>query len=197
MYLRFGLLLNTVVKISRKEKVIFLYCKLRHKERQNDFWTKNDNNRFLSKIWEYWTDMHLQIVKLRSGGQQLPGSYKKNLFANSFNLEKSSFCLSKVCFCPNHCMLNSYTFASSSRIKIRSFDSTTNKRKDICVSCTARTKNAAFWPKMGNSQQVCIWISKTRIDKFRSNQKTKVILLHTLCSWKIGISTKNNENSHF
>ena len=44
-----------------------LYCKIRHIELQNDFWTKNANNIFLSKIWKYWTDVHLCIVKLESG----------------------------------------------------------------------------------------------------------------------------------
>ena len=58
-----------------------LYCKMRHKERQNDFCTKNANNRFLSKIREYWIDVRLRIVKLESGGQQLPVT-KKNLSRN-------------------------------------------------------------------------------------------------------------------
>ena len=40
---------------------------MRHIERQNDFWSKIANNRLLSKIWEYWTDEHLRIVKLESG----------------------------------------------------------------------------------------------------------------------------------
>ena len=44
---------------------------------------------FLSKIREYWIDVHLRIVKLESGGQQLPVT-KKNLSWNIFNLEKSS-----------------------------------------------------------------------------------------------------------
>ena len=47
---------------------------------------------FLSKIREYWIDVHLRIVKLESGGQQLPVT-KKNLSQNIFNLEKSSFLL--------------------------------------------------------------------------------------------------------
>ena len=62
-----------------------LYCKMRHIERQNDFCTKNANNRFLSKIREYWIDVRLRIVKLESGGQQLPVT-KKNLSRNIFNL---------------------------------------------------------------------------------------------------------------
>ena len=45
---------------------------MHHIERQNEFWTKNANNRFLSKISKYSTDVHLCIVKLESGGQQLP-----------------------------------------------------------------------------------------------------------------------------
>ena len=52
---------------------------MRHIERQNDFWTKNANNIFLSKIWKCWTDVHLRIVKLESGGQQLPVLKKKLL----------------------------------------------------------------------------------------------------------------------
>ena len=63
---------------------------MRHIEHQIDFWTKNANNRFLSKIWEYWTDVNLRIVKLKSGGQQLP-VMKKNLSENSFNLENPLF----------------------------------------------------------------------------------------------------------
>ena len=63
-----------------------------HIERQNGFCTKNANNRFLSKIREYWIDVRLRIVKLESGGQQLPVA-KKNLSRNIFNLEKSSFLL--------------------------------------------------------------------------------------------------------
>ena len=62
-----------------------LYYKMRHIERQNDFCTKNANNRFLSKIREYWIDVCLRIVKLESGGQQLPVT-KKNLSRNIFNL---------------------------------------------------------------------------------------------------------------
>ena len=63
---------------------------MRHMERQNDFCTKNANNRFLSKIWEYWTDVRLGIVKLESGGQRLPVT-KKNLSRNVFNLENPLF----------------------------------------------------------------------------------------------------------
>ena len=60
MLYHFGLLLNTVVKIRRKKKIIL----------QND--PKKANNKFfLSKICEYWTDVHLCIVKLESGGEQL------------------------------------------------------------------------------------------------------------------------------
>ena len=98
MLSRFGLLLNTVVKIRRKEKGYI--CKMHHIERQNDFRTKNANNSFLSKIWECWTDVDLRIVKLESGGQQLP-VIKKNLRKYCFTLEKSSFSLKvlkKICF---------------------------------------------------------------------------------------------------
>ena len=77
---------------SELEEKRMLYCKMRHIERQNDFCTKNANNRFLSKIREYWIDVRLRIVKLESGGQQLPVT-KKNLSRNIFNLEKSSFLL--------------------------------------------------------------------------------------------------------
>ena len=66
---------------------------MHHIERQNEFWTKNANNRFLSKISEYISDVHLCIVKLESGGQQLP-VIEKNLSGDIFNLEKSSFLFS-------------------------------------------------------------------------------------------------------
>ena len=57
------------------------------------FEPKNANNIFLSKIWKKkWTDVHVCIVKLESGGQQLP-IIKKNCSGNRFNLEKSSFLL--------------------------------------------------------------------------------------------------------
>ena len=45
---------------------------------------------FLSKIRKYWIDVHLRIVKLESGGQQLPVT-KTNCSGNRFNLEKSPF----------------------------------------------------------------------------------------------------------
>ena len=76
--------------------------------------------------------MRLRIVILESGGQQLPVT-KKNLSRNIFNLEKSSFFIKStknICFYPNHRILNSYAFASF-RIKIKSLDSTINKRKKI------------------------------------------------------------------
>ena len=138
--------------------------------------------RFLSKICEYWTDVHLRIVKLKSGGQQLP-ILKKNLSRNSFNLEKSPFLLKlpkNIRFNLNHRMLNSYTFALS-KIEIKSLDSTINKRKQSLHTHTQpekitflskNHKNTAFWPKMCNSQQECIWI-KYRSDKFKSNHKVK------------------------
>ena len=75
---------------SELEEKRMLYCKMRHIERQNDLCTKNANNRFLSKIREYWIDVRLRIVKLESGGQQLPVT-KKNLSRNVFILVKSSF----------------------------------------------------------------------------------------------------------
>ena len=61
-----------------------------HIEHQNEFYTKNAKNRFLSKIREYWMDVRLRIAKLESGGQQLPFT-KENLSRNIFNLEKSPF----------------------------------------------------------------------------------------------------------
>ena len=146
--------------------------------------------------------MHLCIVKLESGGQQLP-VIKKTLSGNNFNLEKSSFSLKvlkNIRIYPNHRMVNSYTFALS-RIKIKSLDSkqkkTKAKEKNLCIPYTAwkkiiflskNHKNTTFWPKMRNSQQVCIWIKKISKDKFRSNQKLKLILLHTL---------RNGKNWHF
>ena len=141
-------------------------------EHQIDCGTKNANNRFLSKIWEYWTDEHLCIVKLESGGQQLP-FVEKNLSGNSFNLKKSTFFIKStknICFYPNHRMFNSYTFALS-RIKIKSLDSTINKRKKISlypiqpgkkIFYQKITKNTAFWPKMskfptGMDQEISEW----------------------------------------
>ena len=50
-----------------------------HIERQNDFCTKNANNRFLSKIREYWIDVRLRIVTSELGGQQLPVTKKKSI----------------------------------------------------------------------------------------------------------------------
>ena len=132
---------------SELEEKRRLYCKMCHIERQNDFCTKNANNRFLSKIREYWIDVCLCIVKLESGGQQLLVT-KKNLSRNIFNLEKSTFLLKvlkNICFYPNHRMRNSYAFASF-RIKIKSLDSTTNKRKNLCIPYTAR-KNDIFIKK--------------------------------------------------
>ena len=42
-----------------------MYFKMHHIERQNDFWTKNTNNRCLSKIREYWmyTELHICITQ--------------------------------------------------------------------------------------------------------------------------------------
>ena len=77
---------------------------------------------------KYWTIMHLRNVKFESGGQKVL-VIKTNLSANSLNLAKSSFL-------PKSLMLNSYTTAS-----LRSFDSTINKRKDLCIHCTARKRN--------------------------------------------------------
>ena len=74
--------------------------------------------------------MHWRIVKLETWGQQLP-VIKKNLYENSFNLEKSSFFINStknIRYYPNHRMLNSYTLALS-RIKIKSLDSTIYKGK--------------------------------------------------------------------
>ena len=79
-----------------------------HIKRQNDFCTKNANNGFSSKIREYWVDVCLCIVKLESGGQQLPVT-KKNLPRNIFNLEKSSFLLK---------VLKTYVFAQITECSI-------------------------------------------------------------------------------
>ena len=81
-------------------------------------------------------DVHLRrpIVKFKSIGQQL-SVIKKILSVNSLNLEKPLFYQKsekKIYVLLKHCMLNSYTFASS-RIKIRSFDSAIKKRKDLCI----------------------------------------------------------------
>ena len=55
-----------------------------------------------------------------------------------------------ICFYPNHRMLNSYAFASS-RIKIKSLDSTINKRKNLCIPYTAR-KKSYFYQKITKIQ---------------------------------------------
>ena len=81
MLSRFELLLKTVVRIRRKEKVILQNAPHRT---PND--KKMATNGFLSKIREYWINVRLCIVKLKSGGQQLPIA-KKNLSLNIFNLE--------------------------------------------------------------------------------------------------------------
>ena len=77
---------------SKWEEKRRLHGKLRYTKRQSDFWAKNANNRFLSKIWPYCTNVHLRFVELESGGQQLP-IIKKHLSGNSFNLKKFSFFL--------------------------------------------------------------------------------------------------------
>ena len=96
---------------------------------------------FSSKVWKYWTDVHLRTVKLESRCQQLP-VVKQNCSENRFNLEKSfSFIKStkNIRFYPNHRMLNSYTFVLS-RIKIKSVFPTINKSKNLCIPYTARKK---------------------------------------------------------
>ena len=55
---------------------------MRHIERQNDFWTKNANNRFFIKnlkILDRMTDVHLSTVKLESGVQQFTSYKEKSL----------------------------------------------------------------------------------------------------------------------
>ena len=88
MFSRLGLLVNTVIQIRRKEKVILQNMPhrmpkllLTQKCQQYFLNQKSENN---------WTDVHLHIVKLESGGQQLP-VIKKNHSGNRFNLGKSSF----------------------------------------------------------------------------------------------------------
>ena len=71
---------------------------MRHIERQNDLWTKNANNKFVSKIWEYWTNVHLRIVRLESGGLQLP-VIKKTSLRKYFQLSKMLFL--NIRFYPN------------------------------------------------------------------------------------------------
>ena len=82
---------------------------MRHIERQNDFWTKNANNSISSKIWEYWTDVYLRIVKLESAT-----SYKEKISPKIvLTLKNPLFIKSTktIRFYPNHRKLNSYTFA--------------------------------------------------------------------------------------
>ena len=129
MLSRFGLLLNTVVKIRRKKKGLH-YCKMRHIERQNDepkMPTKGFSPKSENTGHNY---VHLNIVKMESRGQPLP-VIKKRVSGSSFNLEKSSFVseVLKTCFYPNHRRLNSYTFALS-RIKIKNLYSTINNKNN-------------------------------------------------------------------
>ena len=88
-------------------------------------------------------------------------------------------------------------------IKIRSFDSNRNKRKNPCISYTTRKKSYflqkslkyvlflfvyffVFWPSMRYFQQVglCIWINKGCNNKFGIKQNQKQILLLILLSVK-------------
>ena len=77
---------------SESEENRRLYCKIHHIKYQNDFWPKKCQQYFLSQIWEFWTDVPLHIVKLESGGQQIP-VIKENHSGNRFNLAKLSFLL--------------------------------------------------------------------------------------------------------
>ena len=114
-------------------KYIFLMFQryLRHIERQNDFWTKeNANNKFLSKIWECWTDMHLRIVKLESGSQQLPVMKKKIILFIKVRKTKV-FIQITVC--------QIITRLHHPELKLGA--STINKRKDLCIPYTTRKNN--------------------------------------------------------
>ena len=110
-------------------------------------------------------------------------SYKEKLSPQMFSTLKNSYFLKStknIRFYPNYRMLNSNTYASS-RIKIRSFDSTINKRNEFLhtlyskkkIFLSQKHKNTAVWPQMRNSQQICTWINKDQNDKFKSNQKQK------------------------
>ena len=76
-------------------------------------------------------------------------------------------------------MLSSYTFASS-RIQIKSLDSTINKRTHLCIPYTAR-KNDIFIKKSQkysflteNAQfSIGMHMNPEWNEKFRSNQKLK------------------------
>ena len=77
---------------SELEEKRRLYCKNQRIERQNDVWTKNANNIFVSKIWECWTDVHLHIVSWNQevNSYQLQRKITREL---DLTLKKSSFLL--------------------------------------------------------------------------------------------------------
>ena len=102
-------------------------------------------------------------------------------------------------------MLNSYAFASF-RIKIKSLDSTINKRKNLCIPYTAR-KNDIFIKKSQNTgffDLKCAILNRYAYESINieminsevTKNKRKFFQIPNVV-WKIGILTKNTENSHF
>ena len=67
-----------------------LYCIMHHMKAYMNFDPTKPARVFSPKFKNYWTDVHLHIVKLESGDQQ-PPVLKENLSRNGFDLEKSSF----------------------------------------------------------------------------------------------------------
>ena len=140
---------------SELEENIRLYCKIRHLERQNDFWTKNAYNIFFIqnlKILDRCAVAHCKIGSRRSTAT----SYKVKMLRKYLTLKNPGFffffllllllkVLKAYVFYPNHRMLNSYTFVLS-RIKIKNVFSTINKWKNLCIPYTAR-KNKIFIKK--------------------------------------------------
>ena len=164
----FELLVNTVVKISRKEKVILTIVSHRTQKWLLDqkmptiaFYPK-------SEILDRCAFAYCKIGTRRS----IATSYKEKLSPQMFSTLKNFYFLKStknIRFYPNYRMLNSNTYASS-RIKIRSFDSTINKRNESLH--TLYSKKKYFYHK-NTKIQICTWINKDQNDKFKSNQKQK------------------------
>ena len=141
MLSRFELLLNTVVRIRRKENVI-----LQNAPHRTPKWPLHQKcqQSVLSKIREYWIDVRCAL----SNWNQEVNSYQLQRKISPETSLKILFFIEStknICFYPNRKMVNSYTFASS-RIKSKSLDSTIDKRKHLCIPYTAR-KNDIFIKK--------------------------------------------------
>ena len=131
-------------ELEEKRRLYYKMCLI---ERQNDFCTKNANKRFFiqnQRILDRCAFAHCKSGIKRSTATR----YKEKSHPKIFLTLKILFFIKStknICFYPNHRMLNSYTFVSF-RIKIKSLDSTINKRKNFCIPYTAR-KNDIFIKK--------------------------------------------------